>query len=148
MDTTSPSATRSRHARLEELSPYDCWQLVSGAGGPDGIARVVWSGPDGPAILPVNFTVADGFLWFQTTEGSRLALQCADQRVLVEVDDIDPATHSGWSVVVSGVATCVAPAEDPGLLGGLLVWPSGPRELLLKVEADELTGRRLTRDSS
>jgi hypothetical protein len=145
MSMTPPTAVRGGDARLEQLSRYDCWQLVSEAGGPDGIARVVWSGPEGPAILPVNFTVADGFLWFQTTEGSRLARQCADQRVLVEVDDIDPASHTGWSVVVSGLATCVPPDEDPGLLGGLLVWPSGPRDLLVKVEADELTGRRLAR---
>ena len=27
----------------------------------------------------------------------------------------------------------------------LVVWPSGPRQLLLKVEPDELTGRRLRR---
>ena len=145
MNITPSTVTRGGDSRLEQLSRYDCWQLVTQAGGPDGIARVVWSGADGPAIVPVNFTVADGFIWFQTTEGSRLARECAGQRVLVEVDDIDPAHHTGWSVVVSGVATCVPLAQDPGLLGDLLVWPSGPRELLLKVEADELTGRRLTR---
>jgi len=144
MNMTPPAVIRGGDSRLEKLSPYDCWQLVTQAGGPDGIARVVWSSADGPAILPVNFTLADGFLWFQTTEGSRLARECADQTVLVEVDDIDLASHSGWSVVVRGVATSVPLEQDPGLLGSLLVWPSGPRELLLKVEADELTGRRLT----
>ena len=93
----------------------------------------------------MNFTVADGFLWFQTTPGSRVARECGDQRVLVEVDQVDPASHTGWSVVVTGMARCLPPAADPGILGSLLVWPHGPRELLLKVEPDELTGRRLRR---
>ena len=64
--------------------------------------------PDGPAIVPVNFTVADGFLWFQTRPDSRLAHECGDQQVLVEVDQVDPATHTGWSVVVTGVARCLS----------------------------------------
>ena len=46
---------------------------------------------------------------------------------------------------MTGVATCLPPATDPGILGTLLVWPQGPRDLLLKVEPDELTGRQLRR---
>jgi uncharacterized protein len=130
---------------VEPLSRYECWRLVTEASGPDGIARVVWSGPDGPAIVPVNFTVADGFIWFQTTEDSRLAKECCDEQVLVEVDHVDPATHTGWSVVVTGTATCLPSADDPGLMSNLVVWPSGSRQLLLRVEPDELTGRRLGR---
>ncbi len=145
MNAPEPSTTRPGAVRLEPLSSYDCWQLVTDAAGPDGIARIVWSGPDGPAIVPMNFTVADGFLWFQTTPGSRVAQECGDQQVLVEVDQVDAASHTGWSVVVTGVARCLPPVADPGILGSLLVWPHGPRELLLKVEPDELTGRRLRR---
>jgi len=143
MHTTRTAHPTQDDARLEPLTPYDCWQLVSEASGPDGIARIVWSGPEGPAIVPVNYTVADGYLWFQTAPDSRLATECADQRVLVEIDHLDPASHSGWSVIVTGVATVVPSAQDPGLLGSLQVWPSGPRELLVKVGSDELSGRRL-----
>ena len=143
MNITDPTADRRGAVRLEPLSSYDCWQLVTEAAGPDGIARIVWSGPDGSAIVPMNFAVADGFLWFQTSPNSRLARECCDQRVLVEVDHVDPTTHTGWSVVVTGVATCLPSSADPGILGSLMVWPQGPRELLVKVEPDELTGRRL-----
>jgi hypothetical protein len=131
--------------RLERLSRYDCWQLLSDVAGSDAIARIVWSGPDGMAIVPMNFTVADGIIWFQTASDSSLARESSDQKVLVEVDQIDPASHTGWSVVVSGVATCLPSEQDPGLLGDLQVWPQGPRDLLLKVEPQELTGRRLHR---
>lgn len=145
MSSTDPSTATPGDVRLEPLTGYECWQLVSGAGGPDGLARIVWSGPGGPAIVPMNFTVADGFLWFQTTVDSQLAREGCDQRVLVEVDHVDPVQRTGWSVVVTGVATCLPSAEDPGLLGSLQVWPRGPRELLVKVAPDELSGRRLRR---
>jgi uncharacterized protein len=145
MNTTSRKTFQGGDVRLDSLSRYDSWQLVTQAASSDGVARVVWSGPDGPAIVPVNYTVADGFIWFQTTEGSRLARECSGQQVLVEVDQVDPASHTGWSVVVTGVATCLPSAADPGLLSNLVVWPSGPRQVLLRVEPDEVTGRRLRR---
>jgi hypothetical protein len=145
VDTTDRTTSPAGDVRLEQLSRYDCWRLVRAAAGPDGIARVVWVGPDGPAIVPVNYTVADGFLWFQIGAGSRLARECPGQRVLVEVDRVDPASHTGWSVVVSGAASCLTADNDPGILGDLRVWPRGPHELLLKVEPDDLTGRRLRR---
>ena len=89
------------------------------------------------AIVPMNFTVADGFIWFQTASDSSLARECADQEVLVEVDQVDPVNRTGWSVVVTGVATCLPPEHDPGLLADLQVWPQGPRDLLLKVEPQQ-----------
>jgi hypothetical protein len=136
--------SRGGTVRLETLSEYECWQLVSGAG-PSGIARVVWSGPEGPAVVPVNYAVADGALWFQTSSESRLARECHDHRVLVELDQVEPATHLGWSVVVSGTARCLPASADPGILGDLLVWPAGEHDALVKVEPDELSGRRLKR---
>ena len=144
MRTRNPKAARAGDARLEALSRYECWQLVTDAAGPDGIARVVWTTPDGPAIVPVNYTVADGFVWFQTATGSRLAQEACNQRLLVEVDHVDVATHTGWSVVLAGAATCREVANDRGLLGEtLLVWPSGVRDVLFMVEPEEITGRRL-----
>jgi hypothetical protein len=144
---TNSKAARTGDARLEPLTPYECWQLVTKVAGPDGIARVVWSTPDGPAIVPVNYTVADGFLWFQTAAGSRLARECCDQRVLVEVDHVDASSHTGWSVVVAGVARSREVANDRGLLGHtLLVWPDGPRDVLFDIEPERLTGRRLRPD--
>jgi hypothetical protein len=142
---TEPTSPRGGAVRLETLTEYECWQLVSGTGS-GGIARVVWSGPDGPAIVPVNYTVADGGLWFQTSFDSRLASECCDQRVLVEFDRVEPATHLGWSVVVTGTATCLPASADPGILGDLLVWPTGSRQALVRVEPDEVTGRRLRRE--
>jgi hypothetical protein len=135
------SNLQSGDARLVMMTPYECWQQLEA---PDQIARVVWTGPDGPAIMPVNYAVSDGAVWFQISPGSALGKDGDGQRMLVEVDHGDPATHAGWSVVVTGVAEYIASEDVPDILGRLQVWPSGPRSLCVRVDPDDVTGRRLT----
>ena len=126
--------------RLVELSPYECWHLLDHQ---FRIARVVWTVGGAAAIVPVNYTVADGALWFQTTHESRLATECPGRQVLVEVDSVDPAALSGWSVIVTGVAERVEALDVPDILGSLQVWPRGHRPVFSRVAADQLTGRKL-----
>src|SRR3954471_14030973 len=130
--------------RLETLDRYDAWRLLTEAAAAEGIARVVWCSDGAPAVVPVNFTLADGSLWFQVGVSSRLA-QCDGQQVLVEVDHLHAPTHTGWSVIVTGTATTMPAAEDPGFLGDLEVWSPGVHQELVRVEAVEVTGRRLHR---
>ena len=126
--------------RLVELAPYECWQLLEKG---TRIARVVWTLDGAPAIVPVNYTVADGALWFQTTPGSRLGQECPGRQVMVEIDSVDPAALSGWSVIVTGVAASIEAVDVPDILGALQVWPRGHRPLFVRVSADQVTGRRL-----
>jgi len=123
-----------------ELTPFDCWGLVEREG---VVARVVWSEPDGPAIAPVNYVVADGAVWFQTSAGSRLAQHCDDRAVLVEVDSVDTDARQGWSVIVTGTARQVEAGQVPELLGRLDIWPPGPHPVFVRVEAEAITGRRV-----
>lgn len=132
--------TPTTQPALVALSPYECWQLVEQ---PIPIARVVWTDGSSASIVPVNYTVADGALWFQSTPGSRLARECDGRQVLVEIDSVDTATRSGWSVIVTGVATNVEADDVPNFLGELEVWPRGPRTRFVRVQPDEITGRRL-----
>ena len=125
--------------RIATLVAYDCWTLLEQA----EIARVAWQGPDGVAIVPVNYAVVDGGLWFRTDPGSALARQCEGRRVVVEVDRIDSTTRGGWSVVVAGVAELVDAMDVPDMLVGMQIWPSGPRSLFIRVDAAEVSGRRL-----
>ena len=93
--------------------------------------------------MPVNYAVADGAVWFQTSPESRLARECPGQEVLVEVDHVEPATHSGWSVVATGGAELMSIDEVPNILGSLRVWPGGDHTVFVRVEPEQLTGRRL-----
>ena len=111
--------------RLAELPTFDCWQLLETA----EIARFAWNGPRGVAMVPVNYTVADGALWFRTTPYAEHAREAGGQWVAVEVDSLDPVDRSGWSVVVRGVAELIDPADVPDAprrLSGLAARDSEP----------------------
>jgi len=125
--------------RLATLLSYDCWSLLESA----DIARVAWVGPEGVAVVPVNYAVVAGAVWFRTTPDSTLARECNEQRVVVEVDQIDPISRAGWSVVVVGTAELVDAQDVPDMLIGLEVWPIGTRALFVRVDVHEVSGRRL-----
>jgi nitroimidazol reductase NimA-like FMN-containing flavoprotein (pyridoxamine 5'-phosphate oxidase superfamily) len=125
--------------RLAELTAYECWGLLDS----EEIARVAWNGGEGVAVVPVNYTVAEGAFWFRTSPYSALGRECGGQRLAIEVDHIDPATRSGWSVVVSGVGELVDAATVPEMLADLRVWPAGNRPQFVRVEPVAVTGRRL-----
>lgn len=125
--------------RLAELTAYECWGLLD----TEEIARVAWHGRDGVAIVPVNYAVADGSLWFRTSPHSTLGRECVGQTLAIEIDHIDRATQSAWSVVISGVGELADLAEVPDVLPDLRVWPSGNRPLFIRVEPADVTGRKL-----
>lgn len=133
------NTTHGAGHRMAELLAFDCWQLLETA----EIARLAWNGPRGVAIVPVNYTIADGALWFRTTPYAAHAREAGDQWVAVEVDSLDPVTQSGWSVVLRGTAELVAAELVPDHLVDLRIWPEGTKSLFVRVEPIEVTGRRL-----
>lgn len=134
MTTSSPPG-----ARVVELLAFDCWQLLESG----EIARVAWNASRGLAVVPVNYVVADGALWFRTEPYGELARGGSGQPVVVEVDSLDPVTRSGWSVLVRGLVELVDTELAPARLAELRVWPTGSRSTFLRVRPDEITGRRL-----
>ncbi|MCD4525787.1 pyridoxamine 5'-phosphate oxidase family protein [Nocardioides sp. cx-173] len=126
--------------RLAELTPYDCWSLLEDV----EVGRVAWCTIDGPAVVPVNVTVADGALWFRTAPYSTLVNHCRGGRVAVEIDNLDPTRRAGWSVVVTGIAEIVDGDEVPGGVHLLDTWAPGSRTAHVRVETQQVTGRRLT----
>ena len=132
--------THGEGGRLADLTAYDCWALLESA----EIARIAWTGREGVAVVPVNYTVGAGALWCRTSPDTALARECGGQRIVIEVDHLEPATRSGWSVVVSGVGEIVDAADVPEMLDDLDVWPAGARSLFVRVEPDEVTGRKLS----
>jgi uncharacterized protein len=125
--------------RLATLLSYDCWSLLESA----HLARVAWNGSEGVAVLPVNYAVVAGAVWFRTIPESRLARECGGQRVVIEVDQIDPVRRAGWSVVVVGTAELVDAQDVPDMLVGLEAWPEGPRSVFVRIDVHDVSGRRL-----
>ncbi|MFF7729061.1 pyridoxamine 5'-phosphate oxidase family protein [Streptomyces sp. NPDC008001] len=113
------------------------------------LGRVVFTRHALPAIRPVNHIVDGGDIVIRTHEGAALVSrtrEAADLGVVVayEADAIDPVTHLGWSVVVTGYARAVA---DPGDLtryrAALRPWVDGTMDCTVRIHPEEITAVRL-----
>jgi uncharacterized protein len=126
---------------VEELSREQCIELLVGA----EVGRVVFTVEALPAVIPVNYAVTDGAVVFRTAARSRLA-RAADRGVLaMEADQIDVATRSGWSVVVTGTAEIAGDPEEIREVARLVQpWIPGPAEVAIRLPLTVLTGRRIT----
>jgi nitroimidazol reductase NimA-like FMN-containing flavoprotein (pyridoxamine 5'-phosphate oxidase superfamily) len=124
---------------LADLSTDECWQLAASR----PVGRLAWSGPHGPTVIPVNFSVDGQHVLVRTKAYSEAARECEDTMVAFQVDSIDEDTRSGWSVLLRGRAhfeyQSVSTDDDPE------PWVSGPRSLRLRIEVSEVTGRRILR---
>ena len=62
-----------------------------------------------------------------------------------EVDAIDPANATGWSVLVKGRAEEVRDPQELGRLADIQLryWALGLKQHWVRIVADQVTGRRL-----
>ncbi|MFD5256337.1 pyridoxamine 5'-phosphate oxidase family protein [Streptomyces bobili] len=127
---------------FRELERQECLRLLAKA----PVGRIVYTRQALPAVLPVNFALdSDGAVLLRTSAASELARAIDGTVVAFEADEIDAATHSGWSVVVTGEATVVTePAEHARLTRtGPRSWAPSPVEIFVRVEPELVTGREL-----
>ena len=84
---------------LEVLTAEECYALL----GTQEIGRLGVNAEHYPLIFPVNFGLDGTTIVIRTHPGTKLAA-AAHANVTFEVDQIDPRTRSGWSVLVRGLA--------------------------------------------
>jgi nitroimidazol reductase NimA-like FMN-containing flavoprotein (pyridoxamine 5'-phosphate oxidase superfamily) len=133
----------------ERLDEAECLRLIS----PGGVGRLGYSGRFGPTVLPVNYVLFDGSIVFRTAQDSRTdedlrtGIRGAEFKVAFEIDDINPATREGWSVLIRGSAHFVeSDAERASVRqAGAEPWAGGARELFLRIAPIQITGRRVRR---
>lgn len=99
-----------------------------------------------PVVLPVNHRVVDGHVVFRSAEGSKLdALQGHPSLpVAFEVDELDPESRTGWSVLVQGHLERVVDQRIAEQLDelGLQSWPEvGERSHWMRIVIDRVSGR-------
>lgn len=102
--------------------------------------------PGTPDVVPVNYVVHDGSLLIRTGVGPKLQAAERGEVLAVEADDIDEASHTGWSVVATGRAQRLSPRQAGALPADRLPrsWANGPRFALLRITPTRVEGRRLT----
>jgi nitroimidazol reductase NimA-like FMN-containing flavoprotein (pyridoxamine 5'-phosphate oxidase superfamily) len=125
---------------LEVLSREECLRLIHDV--PVGRVGMIVAGV--AVIVPVNFAVLAGDVVFRTGSGSKLAAAVDHQPLTLEVDAFDPSTRTGWSVLVTGVASELVRGDDVAAADalGLQSWIAGRRRYI-RIRSDEVSGRRL-----
>jgi nitroimidazol reductase NimA-like FMN-containing flavoprotein (pyridoxamine 5'-phosphate oxidase superfamily) len=134
---SSPQNKPESLPRVIDLDSDECWTLAATR----PVGRLAWTGPHGPTVIPVNFTLTGTEVLLRTTAYSELARECDDSPIAFEVDDVDASTRSGWSVLMRGRGHL-----ESGPSGDVEpdVWVPGPRHLRLRIDVTEVTGRRIT----
>jgi nitroimidazol reductase NimA-like FMN-containing flavoprotein (pyridoxamine 5'-phosphate oxidase superfamily) len=130
---------------LVALSRGECLELLRG----EEVGRVVFTERALPAIMPVSYAILDDEVILATSSGSRLAEAARGGVLAFEVDHLDPATRTGWSVVVTGMPEYVVhPLERSRVLSVLPSWAPGRHDLLLRLPVTVVTGRRIEAELS
>jgi uncharacterized protein len=139
---TNPDTQPHVISSLEELVHSECLNLLATA----SVGRVGLLVDGRPEILPVNYALDGDTILFRTGEGTVLN-QASMAIVAFEVDHLDGATQSGWSVMVQGLAYDIGDTIDPTSerLRRLLLttWAPGGRQRWFQIRPDKITGRRL-----
>lgn len=148
-ETNRRGTTASMGAMLEELTRDESMRLIEQA----EVGRIGFTGRFGPVVLPVNYKVIHGAIVFRTEEDSSIAedlrtgIPDADYRVAFEVDEMDPATRTGWSVMLQGSAHHVDDESERASLleAGVEPWAGGEKTLFMRITPAHITGRRVLR---
>ena len=128
---------------LEELSWNECFALL----GEGSVGRLVYVDELGPAAVPVNYALAGDDIVFRSEVGSKIRA-LPDHDIAFEVDHIDHATHSGWSVLVRGTSEEVQFERLGEVLKRIdgdvpLPWKKGIHKIWVDIKPKTVTGRRL-----
>lgn len=127
---------------FRELDRQECLRLLATV----PVGRIVYTRHALPAVLPFNFCLDhDGAVLVRTSASSELVRAVDGALVAFEADEVDAATHSGWSVVVMGAAAVVTDLAEHTrmLLTGPRSWAPAPQEVFLRIDPELLTGREL-----
>ncbi len=133
MAKATPAARRMREVSVDEALDLLRTQEVG------RLAYVV----DGkPRITPLNYTVHQGAVTFRTSYGA--LLDAIHQRdVVFEADQVDDAQHTGWSVIVQGLAEEIWRGEELEIARRLPLrpWAPGERDHYVRIVSKRITGR-------
>jgi uncharacterized protein len=132
--------------RMTELSEAECLRLLASV----RVGRVVFTEAALPALMPLAYLLDGRTVLMGTAAGSRLA-RAADGGLLVfEIDELDAVSETGWSVVVTGIASVESmgvlddPAASSGARGPLpRSWAPGRSDLLIRLPCTQLVGRHI-----
>jgi len=137
---SSDKGSTSSPGELTRLSREECLRLLRTR----HVGRLAYvARTDTPDLVPVNYSVDDdGRIIVRSGPGPKLLAAQRQAPVAFEVDDIDEAAHTGWSVVVMGRAE-LAPRDGQRSDEFVQPWAAGPRNRVIRITPRRIEGRRL-----
>jgi nitroimidazol reductase NimA-like FMN-containing flavoprotein (pyridoxamine 5'-phosphate oxidase superfamily) len=125
---------------LDVLSVDECLDLLKGR----SLGRLAYVVGGKPRILPLNYGIHQGSVVFRTSYGQLLDT-IHQQAVMFEIDHSEPSTHTGWSVIVHGIAEEIWRPEELDVVRELPLrpWAPGDRDHYVRVLSSAITGRRI-----
>jgi uncharacterized protein len=129
--------------RVDILTTAECRELLDR----HHFGRLGFIGSVGvlPSIIPVNYLLDDDKVVIRTDAGSKLNTALRGAPVAFEVDCVDETHEVGWSVVVRGRAEEVTDEDKLAELRQtpLLAWHPGPKPRYVRINASQVSGRRI-----
>ncbi len=129
-----------QHVGLDVLAEHECVRLLSS----NTFGRVAVSVAALPAIFPIHYALLDGDPVFRTDAGAKLTAASEGHILCLEIDQCDPVTHTGWSVMVTGPAHVITDIDELERASMLPLRPwVGHGDLFVRLKAVIVTGRRI-----
>jgi nitroimidazol reductase NimA-like FMN-containing flavoprotein (pyridoxamine 5'-phosphate oxidase superfamily) len=132
-----------KQGSITELDEEECLALL----GTTTVGRIAFVNAEGQQLVPVNFALIDGVIYFRTLpDGFLSGLARGDEDVAFGVDHHD-VFRDGWNVTVRGSAREV---EDRATINKVLSnhrlkpWAGGVRPLVIRVTPKFIAGRRVS----
>jgi nitroimidazol reductase NimA-like FMN-containing flavoprotein (pyridoxamine 5'-phosphate oxidase superfamily) len=128
------------------LSDEECWRCLRSA----QVGRVAVTVGTTPDIFPVNYCVHGNDIVIRTEAGTKLAAGTLMPMIAFEIDEVDPANHRGWSVVVKGRGREPSGLDEIVSLDELDLepWADRPASRWLIITPMDVTGRAVGRNRS
>lgn len=122
---------------LRPLSREQCWELLATV----EIGRVgITVFGEAPIVVPVNFVVEDETVVFRSGPGMKLDA-ARHKAMSFQADVIDTTHHTGWSVLIRGVATVERSRSKDA---PPVPWPDADsRRSLVRIWPAHVTGRMI-----
>lgn len=127
---------------LVMLERGECLRLLGTA----TLGRVGLTSGALPAVLPVNYLFDGEQILIRTSPGTKLEAATRDSVVAFEIDEIDPVGHTGWSVMVQGMARHVTDPAELDRISRLPLarWaPGGDGGNIVAIRPEIVSGRRI-----
>ncbi|HKY78342.1 MAG TPA: pyridoxamine 5'-phosphate oxidase family protein [Acidimicrobiia bacterium] len=127
---------------LEVLDRAECLRLLEGG----AVGRVAGTSGALPVVLPVGYVLDGDFVVVDTGRGTTLDFATSGSVVAFEVDNLHERGHSGWTVMVTGVAEEIVDEDEVRRLRSLVAGDQDfAQQRFVRISSEIVSGRRTHR---